>query len=55
MGTTENITGLLPTVIAGGIALKFTQGMLGKQRPNFKRAKRTKGKKNYPSNRYSPF
>ena len=32
MGASEQITGILPAVVAGGVALKFTEGYLSKPR-----------------------
>jgi len=32
MGASEQITGILPAVVAGGVALKFTEGFLSKPR-----------------------
>ena len=52
MGTTEQLTGLFPTIVAGGIALKFTEAALGKRkrtsRPKSRRGKRL-------SNKFGPF
>ena len=47
MGATENITGLFAPVVAGGVALKFTQAALGTKKRGTRRAKR-KIKKNSP-------
>lgn len=54
--TVEQLTGIIPTVVAGGVAMKFTQAALGnggqKRSPRIRRAK-TAGKR--MSNKYSPF
>ena len=52
MGTADQITGIIPVVVAGGVALKFTQAVLGKQKRS---SKRTRGKGKRVSNKYSPF
>ena len=50
MSTTDQLTGLIPTVVAAGIALKFTQAALGKQKGS---KKVNKGKRE--SNKNSPW
>ena len=52
MGTADEIIGQIPVVVAGGVALKFTQAALGKQK---RRAQRSKGKGKRISNKYNPF
>ena len=46
MSTADQITGIIPTVVAGGVAIKFTQSLLGKPK-RATRKKRT-SKKNSP-------
>jgi hypothetical protein len=49
--TAEQITGLLPTVVAGGVAIKFTQSLFGKPSSS----KKSKARKGYPSTKYRPW
>jgi len=49
------IAGLIPTVVSGGIALKFTEAFLSKPKGNKTSKKRRVSKKsNRPGNKYSP-
>lgn len=52
MGTVESLTGIIPPVVAGGVALKFTQAALGR-RKKASCPKRSKGRK--LSKKYSPW
>lgn len=52
MGAVDQLTGIVPTVVAGGVALKFTDAALGrKKRVSYPRSK--KGRK--LSKKHSPF
>jgi len=53
MGTTENITGILPVVVASGVALKFTESFLGK--PKASKKSKSKTRAGYPSTQYRPW
>jgi len=46
MTVIDSLTGIIPPVIAGGVALKFTKAALGN--PRGKRKSKRKGKKNSP-------
>lgn len=45
MSTADQITGILPTIVAGGAAVKFTQAALGKRKS---RRRKRPSKKNVP-------
>jgi len=53
MSTSDQIVGILPAVVAGGVALKFTEGFLGKPSKTGKTKK--KARKGYPSTQYRPW
>jgi len=46
MTVASQLTGIIPPVVAGGVALKFTKAALGS--PRGKRKSKRKGKKNSP-------
>lgn len=52
MTVVASLTGLFPPIVAGGVALKFTQAALGKRKRN---SRRVKGKGKRLSNKYSPW
>jgi len=52
MSVVAALTGIIPPIVAGGVALKFTQAALGKQKRS---SGRVKGKGKRLSNKYSPF
>jgi len=52
MTVVDSLTGLFPPIVAGGVALKFTEAALGKQKRKTSRARRS-GKR--LSNKYSPW
>jgi len=52
MGTTEQLTGIIPTVVAGGIAIKFTDTILNKKRSLSSKRKSKSKRKN---SRNSPY
>jgi len=46
------LTGIIPTVVAGGVAMKFTKAFLGNGQR--KSPKRSKGRGGRSGSRYSP-
>jgi len=55
--SSEQLTGLLPTIIVAGIATKMTQSLLGRPNSNVRRkgVKKPRAQKPIYSNKYRPF
>ena len=53
MGIAESLTGQIPTIVAGGVALKFTKAALGEKKKVSYPKNRAKGRR--LSNKYNPF
>jgi sorbitol-specific phosphotransferase system component IIC len=51
----EQMTGIIPTVVAGGVVMKFTNAMIGTTKNVGNNKKKSKARVGYPSTQYRPW